>query len=207
MELQQLTDSLLEAAENVNEVLMEGRGPTTRAQMKTAILDVTSFFEKATGEMTLALAGLSMTSKSYFMDILIEHKPDICFFVVPMTRKVALSQGIVQMVSSYSNKEVENFIDHATRVAMTNGENMEDMKLWFAKHPGAGRNWGNMIRAVMVVIWTLTADDKTDDTGDYLDDVTGQEAINLWNKATRAANSVLPLQARLHPRRADPYVH
>ena len=73
--------------------------------------------------------------------------------------------------------------------------------LWFVKFPAAGRHWGNMIWATLIVRWTLTADE------DYLSEVAGEVALNLWNEATKAANSVLPPQARFHPRRTYPYTH
>ena len=71
--------------------------------------------------------------------------------------RIALGQGIVELVNNYANDEIDDFIDHATRVSMTNGTYMGDMKVWFSTRPGAGRNRGNMIRAMLVVIWSLTA--------------------------------------------------
>ena len=200
MELPDLGERLLEAAEHVNAELGNGDGEITSGEMKDVILDVSMHFDSDDNEMQRVWLTLMNVPNldTFFMESLKEKYPEIWNMRVAKARMDALSQGFSSFVRDWANKETEDIIDQATRVSMTNGSYMGDIDLFFSKHQSAGRNWGNMIRATLVVLWMLTADE------DHWEDVTGVEALELWQKATEAANRVLPDHCLLDPRRAYP---
>ena len=206
MELPDLGARLLAAAEEVNESLHgdDGDGNITVAQMKDAILDVSANFstDPDDNEMQGVWVTLMNLGKAelatFFMDSLIEKYPEIWDMTVSQTRRKALSQGFTRFAKDWGNGDVEDIVQQSTMVSMRNGSYMSDIDIWFSSYPAAGRNWGNMIRATLTVLWMLTADEN------HWEEVTGEEALDLWMNATEVANDKLPASCRLHPRRAYP---
>jgi hypothetical protein len=201
MELSRVRQILLDAGNEICDSMNLGTGVVTTADMVNALRDASQHWEeseelKEAAPFMLRLHMEMQGNRRYIMDILMEDDgTNLWSMRVSQVRKQAMSQSIWKLLTTIYDNDDWLLL---TTAAVSNGAIMESLMPFFQDYPSAAREWGLMIRAILVLLWGLTCDEEWDS-------VTGEEALELWEGVTREVNMVLPPQARLHARYSYAY--
>jgi hypothetical protein len=199
MELSRLTEILRDGCDEVYQTLHEENGVVTVKEMDGLIRDITNHFNVFEGEGGQAIQALRSAGNTFILDFVIEQVPKAWERVtVSKKKREALGQSVLKFVESYEDPSLD-VIRLTTYVAIPNGEVMEETRIWFAKCPQAAREWGNFLRAILLVVFVLSIKAGTWGAA------TAAAGLALWNSATACVNEIVPDQARLHARCAYTY--
>ena len=150
-------------------------------------------------EGTVAVYRLHMEmqqNRRFIMESLMsDEASDIWTMQISQVRRQAMGQSVWKLLTTINDNEDWLLL---TTKAVSNGAVMASLMQFFQVYPAAAREWGYMIRAILVLLWCLSCDDDWES-------VTGEEALELWEGVTQEVNTVLPPQARLHARYSYEY--
>jgi hypothetical protein len=201
MDLIRLRRIIFDAADEICTSVNDGAGVVTAVDMVNALKDASQHWDDSVDqrEGTVAVYRLHMEmqqNRRFLMESLMsDEASDIWTMQISQVRRQAMGQSVWKLLTTINDNEDWLLL---TTKAVSNGAVMESLMQFFQVYPAAAREWGYMIRAILVLLWCLSCDDDWES-------VTGEEALELWEGVTQEVNTVLPPQARLHARYSYEY--